>query len=374
MKKKLLLLSIITVFELFFVSFNAFGIDFSAFSRSEKSSWFALERAKVYYEDREYGVALNQVLDAIEIRKNEVLGAKAELKNALNYEALRRVGDDIVRLQEKLEERNATKALQVLDEIFVRKQPSDFENSMEKLLEWMDVLVEYPEALYLEGLIYAAEGEFVLSEQYYRRAVEYADNFDVLEEKYSLLYTVADMDYFTGNYDQRQKILLTIVDDDEVFGLPGNETQTLRAMKKNLDDKDKTTATFFKLYRHSSWFALKAYHDLAEYFSEQEDGMQERAFSCALLAASTVITKLSNGISERQVFWKYSTLDDLLKQAVKDADIVNWMNDNDVWGILYRLADILYYRGNTNSSKDLFNTIYKNSLNEIVKAKAFSRL
>ena len=88
------------------VSFSpAFSLDFSEFSKSDESSWVALEKARLNYQNKDFGEALDGVLKAKDLKREEIQGALNILNEALSYEAVRRIGDDIVRIREKLEER-----------------------------------------------------------------------------------------------------------------------------------------------------------------------------------------------------------------------------------------------------------------------------
>ena len=337
----------------------AFSLDFSEFSKSDESSWVALEKARLNYQNKDFGEALDGVLKAKDLKREEIQGALDILNEALSYEAVRRIGDDIVRIREKLEERKSYKALMVLDEVFVSKNPGDFGNSMKNLLTWLQGLVSFPEALFLEGNIYSAEGEFKLAQEYYSQAWENNIYFDIPDEKYSLLYKIADLADFTGDTEKKEQALLLVVSGDPVFALPGNETGILLSMKKNLSQKE-NLESFFLLYRHDKWFALKAYHDLAEYYYGVEGGTMERAFTCSMLASSIIVTKLSYALSDREVDWHYKDLKNLLKTISRHPEILVWMDENKCWETLLLFGDNRKRRalGHTHLSEvDLFPQI-----------------
>lgn len=356
------------------VSFSpAFSLDFSEFSKSDESSWVALEKARLNYQNKDFGEALDGVLKAKDLKREEIQGALDILNEALSYEAVRRIGDDIVRIREKLEERKSYKALMVLDEVFVSKTPGDFGNSMKNLLTWLQGLVSFPEALFLEGNIYSAEGEFKLAQEYYSQAWENNIYFDIPDEKYSLLYKIADLADFTGDTEKKEQALLLVVSGDPVFALPGNETGILLSMKKNLSRKE-NLESFFLLYRHDKWFALKAYHDLAEYYYGVEGGTMERAFTCSMLASSIIVTKLSYALSDREVDWHYKDLKNLLKTISRHPEILVWMDENKCWETLLLFGDILNLRGNDTLAFNLFEIISETSVDEDVRVGALRRL
>ena len=261
----------------------------------------------------------------------------------------------------------------VLDEVFVSKNPGDFGNSMKNLLTWLQGLVSFPEALFLEGNIYSAEGEFKLAQEYYSQAWENNIYFDIPDEKYSLLYKIADLADFTGDTEKKEQALLLVVSGDPVFALPGNETGILLSMKKNLSRKE-NLESFFLLYRHDKWFALKAYHDLAEYYYGVEGGTMERAFTCSMLASSIIVTKLSYALSDREVDWHYKDLKNLLKTISRHPEILVWMDENKCWETLLLFGDILNLRGNDTLAFNLFEIISETSVDEDVRGGALRRL
>lgn len=370
---KLNLKKLFICFAVFACCTHLYCLDFSGFSKSRESSWVALEKARLNYQNKNFGEALNGVLLAKDLKKEEIQGALNALNEALSYEAVRRIGDDIIRIREKMEERKNYKALKVLDEVFISKTPADFGNSMKNLLAWLEGVISFPEALFLEGDIYSAEGEFELALEYYAKAWENSQYFDIPDEKYSLLYRIADLADFMDDTEKKEQALLLVAAGDPVFALPGKETGMLLSMKKNLQQKN-SLESFFLLYRHDKWFALKAYHDLAEYYFKVEGGTMERAFTCSMLASTIIVTKLSNALYDREVEWRYTDFRNLLKTVSRHPEILKWMDENKCWESFLLFGDILKLRSNESLALELFEVLSETAVNEDIRVSALRRL
>lgn len=139
-----------------------------------------------------------------------------------------------------------------------RKEP---EKALEALEFAEDRSERFPELFYLRGKIQADEGDLVLSEQNFEKALRYKDYFFIPEEKYEVLFDLGRLNYLKGDTKLFEKYLFNIVDDEiylENKGKRGERFATL-LMDRGID-------RLFNLYRYRLTYSLKAHEVLGEYY------------------------------------------------------------------------------------------------------------
>lgn len=133
-------------------------------------------------------------------------------------------------------------------------------------LNYFNKLVErhgvYPEAEYWIGRVFEEEGEFILAEKQYLKALEAERVLHIPEEKYTIMYRLADLYKNRGDLDKYQDLLNSIVLDElESNQLAvANESPAINTLKRDGIDR------MLLLFRHEFTYSVEAFNQLGIYY------------------------------------------------------------------------------------------------------------
>lgn len=329
-------------------SMQLFAITSQINSDSVKAYRTALE----YFDNLEYGKALKYAEDAILYRRQESDNELKILNNALTPKKVVDAGIEIENVLKVLNDRGEKESIRIIN-YYVRLKGIDFfDNSIENVRKYIDEIKTYPEAYKLIGDIYKLEGEYQFAEEYYNLALEHANILDIPDEKYEILYMLAQISKLQDNLPQMETRLLNILVDDPYFkdkALSNSMMGTIKTNKKTSMEK------FFNLYRASSYYCLKAYSDLVEYY--EQAGEIEKAFRLSALTVLTGFTRIYEILKARNPEYEYTTLGVYFQELAYYPDIIEWGTANNVWKSFYQLAEISNKAGYTTFSKELLKVM-----------------
>lgn len=137
-------------------------------------------------------------------------------------------------------------------------------NFFNKLIERHGV---FPEAEYWIGRVFEQEGEYILAEKQYLKALEAERILLIPREKYEIKYRLAELYKNREDFDNYRQILNSIVLDElETNQLAlGNENAVINTMKR--DGIDRTLL----LFRHSFTYSIEAFNQLGVYYYKTGD-------------------------------------------------------------------------------------------------------
>lgn len=319
-----------------------------------EKSWHLLESSKIAIEKGEFGKALLLVGKAAEIHKENSTYRYEYLYRALRPKQIQKARDNIFEVYKILEIREDVDACKILDEIFLTHPPAFFNKSAEKLLIWLKERAAFPEGDYIMGKIYFAQGEYLQALSYFEKSWNNKDFLDVPEERFNIIYSIADTAKILGKHDMQEKYLLLVLTEDAAFGSTMEESPALKAMLNTIS-KEKNTDKFFMLYRNKNHTALKAYKDLTEIYLKA--GSTRRALSTAALAANISLTALSDALQKEDFSYKYSDIQDVFIRCGKNNGILHWAEKKELWAIFVNFADAMYANGLKTQSADLYYKI-----------------
>ena len=310
----------------------------------------AYRNAKNAFENMEYGTALKYAEEAILLRKEQVTKDYNTIQVTLAARDVKRAGDNISSIIPVLTERDEYDCISLIN---YYNSKGDFDNSITKVLNYIQTQEQFPEAQKLIGDIYKLEGEYDFAEEYYLKALENAIVLDVPDERYEIIYLLADLSRQKGDYDTMEIRLLNIIGKEQ------NEQITLlgRSMKSTISkDNNSAVEKFFQMYRSEYYYSLKSYYALAEYYLSI--GQKDKAFTYSAIGVITGFSKIYNVIYKRDIDFEYKDISSFLDLIPNYSDIVIWGSNNDVW-----------------KSFNLFSTIceecgYKNAGNYLLKILA----
>ncbi len=308
------------------------GAGLFAQNNLNSKSIISYRNAKVAYENKEYGKAIKYAEDAIVYKKEQLKADYETISQSIAAREVKKAGDNITNIIPVLTERDE---YDVINLINAYNSKGIFDNSISKVLEYIKSNEEYPEALKLIGDIYKIEGEYNFAEQYYLKALENAAVLDIPDERYEIIYLLADLSRLCGEYDKMEIRLLNIIGKEQ------NERNQLlaKSMRKTVSKNNSDAIEkFFTMYRAQDYFCLKAFYELAQYYLSINE--YDKAFTYSSIAVITGFTKVYNVISKRDIDFEYTNITDFLDIIPYHNDIVSWGSDNDVWRSFNLFCDV----------------------------------
>lgn len=345
-----------------------FSCVLNSVSSAEEEPWMILSRAQTALDKGVPGEAMSLCERAKLMHRQRVIGMKADLVSALDSAEVRKAGDSIAEVQIVLRERNETSALKAIEDSLRMSSGKQSLSSVSGLLKWLDRRVAYPEADFLTGRIYEAEGEISFALSYYAKVLDYSDMLYIPDERYTVLYEMSRLSELIGDYNGAEKYLLTILSEDELFTAGTGSGSFLSAMMRTLATET-TMDKFFLLYRHDYYRGYEAYRRLSvQYFALGEKG--ERLTVVSSLAALIAVTRLSHACADADFQWSYSNISNLMKRVNELPEVRDWADRNDVWKMLYLYSEILLSGGFNTQAQYILEVLAENSPDYTVASAA----
>lgn len=325
--------------------------------------------AQIAFDRQDYGLALKLVERAKAARKQKVKWEVYTLENSLKPAEVKRAGDFIPDILPVLSERQDYDALEIFSRYEKLYTMDFFENSAKKLIAFIKNRTEFPEADYLSGCVYQLEGEYSVAEQLFLKAFEFSSILDVPDEKYDILYSLADISFTKKNFEKYEEYLVLIISQDKAF----KNNRLIDAMKSTIRSvKSDCMEKFFLMYRTENFRLLNAYFLLSEYYQEKNE--KDRALTTAALGALTGFSKVYDVVSKRNPEFEYAGLSSLFIEACKYTDIVEWGIKNNVWKGFNDFAENTFKNECPVFAVKLYTILKEHSPEEYWRAEASVRL
>lgn len=334
---------------LFIVFLSLLSLNLFAQNNLNSKSNISFRNAQAAYSNKEYGKALKYAEDAILYKKEQLKADYDTISTSLTAREVKKAGDNITSIIPVLTERDE---YEVINLINYYNSKGNFDNSISKVLEYIRNQEEYPEAQKLIGDIYKIEGEYAFAEDYYLKALANASVLDIPDERYEIIYMLADLSRLSGQYDKMEIRLLNIIGKEENLSNMSLANSMRNTVAKNNKD---AIEKFFTMYRSQDYFCLKAYYELAEYYLSIN--ALDKAFNYSAVAVITGFTKVYNVISKRDIDFEYNNIQDFLDIIPYHNDIVNWGNENEVWRSFNLFCEICGKCGYENFSFELLQIL-----------------
>lgn len=346
-----------------------FSVDLYSNILINEDSIKSYREALILFDNQDYGKALNKCEDAIKFRKEKVKNEINILNISLSARVVQNAGDNLQSILKILERRGEFQPINIIMKYLKFMGEDYFENSISKVMAYIEDQEEFPEVQKLIGDIYKLEGEYEFAEQYYLLALDNKSVLDIPNDKYEILYMLADISEIQKDYERMEIRYLNIIAEDKKYNDKALENAMINTIS---NDKKDSFEKFFQLYRSDSYFSLKAYYKLGEYYNNIGD--KEKALKLMSLATITGFTKIINTIEKRNINYEYSNFESALFQVQYYEDIVKWADDNDVWSSINLFADICKNCGYKNFSINLLKALSQYSPVEFWRKEAVMQL
>ncbi len=312
----------------------------------------AYRKAIEAMDAQDYGKALKYSEDAILYRKQRIENQISKLKNSLSAKRVRSAGDHFDPVLSVLDSRKEYETASIINYYLKKKGKDYFEDSVSNLLVYLENSKAYPEAHKIIGDIYKLEGEYDFAEEYYLLALEKSDVLDIPDEKYEILYMLAEISRLENDLPKMEIRLMNILAEDENY----KNTALKRSMKGTISSNKKDSVDkLFNLYRADSYNCINAYNQLAEYYHDAH--RIDKALEFASLAAITSFTRILEILYSRNSVYEYENLEGFMQEASMYSDIIDWGNRNSAWKSFNILASYATEEGYTEFSGSLLRVI-----------------
>lgn len=336
-----------------FFTFKIFAVDNYVLN---DSSIISYRNALEAIDAQDYGKALKYSEDAILYRKQNIEKQISTIKNSLAAKSVQAAGDRFIPILSVLNNRGEKETAGIINYYLKKKGTDFFEDSMKNLLEYLENSKAFPEAHKIIGDIYKLEGEYQFAEEYYLLALKNAAVLDIPDEKYEILYMLAEISRLQNNLPKMEVRLLNILAEDSFY----KDSALKRAILGTISSNNKNSVEkFFNLYRAGSYNSISAYNQLAEYYHNLGEG--QKALEFASLAAITSFSHIIEILQLRNSVFEYEGLASFMQEAGFYDDVVSWGNKTSAWKSFNILAHYASEAGYNNFARDLLRVIARYS-------------
>lgn len=214
----------------------------------------------------------------------------------------------------------------------------------------------FPEAELALGEIYLQEGALEQAKTQFQKVLqpEYAQLLRVPEERYQVLYMLADIQETQGLYADMQKSLEQILQDQPAYS--GMEQQRFRDtfqvsyLTRGLDRT-------LRLYRlEDAGFALAAHAKLG-WFAYRTGRYEPASIRHSLFALTTVVTEAMLELRRTNPSYEFETLEEFLGTALRRQTVRSYLAESGFFRIAYYLAAATYEAGHASRARQLWRVL-----------------
>lgn len=223
----------------------------------------------------------------------------------------------------------------------------------------------FPEAEILIGDVFRGEGNTDLAVKQYEKALASARQLYVLNDKYKILYKIADI-HREEDPETYEETLRRVLEDDEMYN---QAVMTDLGTKMTAMLRNEGLNKLLVLYRLRSYHSLEAHTALGRLYSEQ--GQWEKA---ALHFIFSVVTVFSRCIEEYKMYdpeYIFEDADIFLSLTKRYTAIQEYIEHTGLFVDLYYLGAVLQALG---AKTETPRTIWETALRHTADPRLKNRL
>jgi hypothetical protein len=214
----------------------------------------------------------------------------------------------------------------------------------------------FPEAELAIGEIYLREGALELAKAQFQKVLrpEYADLLRVPEERYRVLYLLADIQETQGLYADMQKSLELVLLDQPAYTAREQQRYRDTFLQSYLDRGLDRTLRLYRL--ENGGFALAAHAKLG-WFAYRTGRYAPVSIRHSLFALTTVVTEVMLELRRVDPNYEYKSLEDFLRAAVRREAARDDLAESGFFRIVYYLAAATYEAGHAAQARRLWRVL-----------------
>jgi len=337
----------------------------SVFAQNSNTWWYTLEQGKQMFNRGDYGNALIAFGDAKRQRRQMYERMERDLIDLLSLSEVRRLGDSLDLVERYIRDKGHVGASDALRELYYRIPKENFKNSASAALAALSSLKEYPEADHWIGEVYMIEGELNLALNQYQKVHENRNLLANPDFAIELLYRIAAIRRTRQEYNEMEKVLLSILTADKMWG--GKSLEHDPAISRTLDHegdsfvKQSMTRTlennglnqFIIRYRYNSTEFESAHKQLGFYYyqSGRYSWAQEHLMFAFLIQNSVMLDELKR----TRYNYEFTTLDALSSEINWNRVLTDYAEKKEYYKTAYYLAASLYANGKATTARGIWN-------------------
>jgi tetratricopeptide (TPR) repeat protein len=368
---------------LLFCSMSVFAQESGA---GQHDWWYTLERGKLMFWQGDYSNALLAFDDARRLRRAMYEQMERDLIELLSTRDIRRIGDTLEYVERYMQDRGYIRAADALDELYYRIPKESLNNSASAALTALGTLKDYPEAEQWIGETYLVEGELGLALSQFQKAFSMRHLYENPGHAVDLLYKIAEIRRVRQEYNEMERVLLSILDTDRLWtgnGITPNDTQpgatvpagqsisfARQAMTRTLENNG--INRFLTLYRYTGAESLAAHRLLGLYY--YASGRHARAQEHLMFAFLIQNTIIINEVIRRQYDFTFTTLEALAAEINRSPMLSEYVEKSEYHKTAYYLAASLYGNGKTDTARGIWNSLSIQNYAGEWRARAIAQL
>ena len=213
----------------------------------------------------------------------------------------------------------------------------------------------YPDAEVWLAYIYEQEGEYLLAEKQYLKALENKSELYVLEDEITVLYRLSEIYRKTDQYGLYEKTLLDIIAHDDSGDLLNLQYSMLDTLKDSGVDK------MFELYRYENTKYARARAELGIFY--YQTGRYTESQINLILPLVSAATTGYNYIYRKTADYDYFNFDLHVKNMLEYDELAEFLDESIFFRTAYYLAASLYADGHRDSAVTLWRLVVDNDEN-----------
>jgi len=223
----------------------------------------------------------------------------------------------------------------------------------------------YPEADIWIGKVFEIDGEIQLAIKQYEKALANSSQLEILEQKYQILYELAELYKTAGNNLKYEEKLQQILDDDEIYA-----SADVQALMRVL--KEKGFDSVIQLYRYQNDFSQSAHFQLGEFYFRS--GRYLQAIEHCIFAVMYPFSKSISYIRDLDPVYAYENGAEFFKACRLYPETVPYFSSSKLFEGMFFLGASLYTAGEIGEAEYLWDLVSRfsqnNQLKELIRSQS----
>lgn len=198
--------------------------------------------------------------------------------------------------------------------------------------------------------IFMQEGEYLLAEKQFLRALENKNQLYVLDDEFIINKELINLYKITDQYGKYEKTLIKVIENNET---EKNIIKLQYRMIKMISEQGMDK--FFRLYRYSNLKLNDCRTELGEFY--YKTGRYTEAEINLVLPVLAIASRGYEFIYNRDIDYSYYSFSNHIENMLNYPELLNFAVNNRFFESVYYLAAAFYANGNEKTTKELWRII-----------------